>query len=225
MTVTAPSAHAVADILRGAHTVIRYRGWAQTEPPTGRGPMHALTAIGIGTVGWWYDPRTILPSDDEARYEAAIAHLVKHLGLAGPDQFADWHDAVGRTEADVLGALQATARQLEGYRPDRVYTPTAADVTSVHHGVLLICYGDDASYLAIGHIPAALMVKASTACNLHLAGEPLSGGTRRAGALEREVRHEWAVHWRDARGEHWWDLDHDGQRTPGAVPATILPGD
>ncbi|CAM5502402.1 hypothetical protein GCM10010390_65490 [Streptomyces mordarskii] len=222
-----PSVHAVADVLRGAHTAIRYRSWTQTEPAAGRGPVHALTAIGIGVAGWLYDPRTILSPGDERLYEAAITHLATHLGLDqpdDPDQFTAWHDAPGRTEADVLNALQATARVLEGYHPDRVFTPTARDVTSVHHGVALICYGEDASYLAIGHIPAALMVQASQACNLHLTGEPLADGTRTPAALEREVRHEWTVHWRDIRGGDWFDFD-PGRRTPGAVPVTVLPGD
>ncbi|MFD8516546.1 hypothetical protein ACFV27_37080 [Streptomyces antimycoticus] len=222
-----PSAHAIADVLRGAHTAIRFRGWTRTEPPAGRGPVRAMTAIGMGVVGWWYDPRSILGPDDERLYEAAITHLAAHLGLEqpdDPDQFTTWHDAPSRTQTDVLDALQRTARVLEGYHPDRVFTPTARDVTAVHHGVALICYGEDANYLAIGHIPAALMIKASQACNLHLTGEPLAGGTRTPAALEREVRHEWTVHWRDARGGDWFDFDH-GRRTPGAVPVTVLPGD
>ncbi|MFD8088683.1 hypothetical protein ACFWB7_00710 [Streptomyces solisilvae] len=185
-----------------------------------------MTAIGMGVVGWLYDPRSILGPEDERLYEAAITHLGAHLGLepADPDAFTAWHDDPGRTVDDVLNAFQDTARTLEGYRPDRVFTPTARDMTGVHRGVALICYGEDGSYLAIGHIPAELMVAASTACNLDLAGEPLAGGTRKPDELEREVQHTWAVHWHDARGEHWWDLDPE-RRTPGAVPATILPGD
>ncbi|WP_448334016.1 DUF6197 family protein [Streptomyces sp. DSM 41534] len=226
MTTTAPSIHEIADILRSAHTAIRCYGWAQTEQPAGRGPVTALTAIGIGTVGWGYDPRPILNPHDEARYEAAIAHISRNLGLndpSDPEQFTAWHDAPDRTVDDVLHALQDTARALEGYRPDRVFAPAARDVTSVHQGVLLTCYGEDSNYMAIGHIPAELMVTASAECHLHLTGEPLAGGWPQD-RLEQRVWHTWALHWRNDRGEIWWDVDHD-RRTPGAVPVTILPGD
>ncbi|MFE9064882.1 hypothetical protein [Streptomyces violaceusniger] len=223
---TKPSGHAIAAILRGAHTAIRYRGWTRTEPIAGRGPVRALTAIGMGVAGWWYDPRTILGPDDERLYEAAITHLARDLSLHGTDdvdEFTAWHDDPGRTAGDILHALQDAARGLEGYRPDRVITPTARDVTSVHQGVLLTCYGEDGNYMAIGHIAPALMVAASGECNLHLAGEHLAGGWPQD-RIERRVWHTWAVHWRDARGDHWWDVDHD-RRTPGAAPVTILPGD
>jgi hypothetical protein len=226
VTTTAPSVYEIADILRGAHTAIRCYGWAQTEQPVGRGPVNALTAIGIGTVGWGYDPRTILTPHDEARYEAAIARVARHLVLHGADRleaFTAWHDAPARTADDVLHALQDTARSLEGYRPDRTFTPTARDVTSVHQGVLLTCYGEDSHYMAIGHITPALMVAASVECNLHLTGEPLAGDWPQD-RLERRVWHTWALHWRNPRGEIWWDVDHD-RRTPDAVPVTILPGD
>ncbi|WP_445520488.1 DUF6197 family protein [Streptomyces sp. NEAU-174] len=226
MTTTAPSVYEIADILRGAHTAIRCRGWTQTEPPAGCGPVHALTAIGIGVTGWLYDPRTILSLHDEARYEAAIARVSLRLDLHGADDleaFTAWHDDPARTPDDVLHALQDTARGLEGYRPDRVITPTVRDVTSVHQGVLLTCYGEDSNYMAIGHIAPALMVTAGAECNLHLTGEPLADGWPQ-GRLERRVWHTWALHWRNPRGEIWWDVDHD-RRTPGATPITILPGD
>ncbi|MFJ2202405.1 hypothetical protein [Streptomyces violaceusniger] len=226
MTTTAPSVYEIADILRGAHTAVRCYGWSQTEPPAGRGPVHALTAIGIGTVGWGYDPRTILNPHDEALYEATVARVARHLDLHDTDAleaFTAWHDDPERTTDDILHALQDTARGLEGYRTDRVITPTARDVTSVHQGVLLTCYGEDSNYMAIGHITPTLMVTASAECNLHLTGEPLASGWSQD-RIERRVWHTWAVHWRDQRGEIWWDVDHD-RRTPGAEPVTILPGD
>lgn len=178
--------------------------------------------------GWWYDPRSILNLADEARHEAAVAHVARHLDLpaagATLETFTAWHDAPDRTTADILHALQDTARTLEGYRPDRVFTPTPADVTAVHHGVLLTCYGEDSSYMAIGHIHATLMVTAAAACHQDLTGEPLPGGAGRLHRQQRNVQHTWAVHWRDTRGEVWFDFD-DEQRTPGAVPVTVLPGD
>lgn len=227
-TALKSSALQVAEALRGAHTVVRCRGWARTESAVGRGPVRAETAIGMGVTGWWYDPRVLLSPADERVHEAAIGAVTAHLQLDGTDgpnddvdRFAAWHDAPDRTQDDVLDALQGTARSLEGYHPDRVFTPTARDVTGVHHGVPLICHGEDSNYLAIGHIPPALMVKASTACHLDLTGEPLAGGAWKPAALERGVRHEHTVHWRDERGGDWWDFD-PGQRTPGAVPATTL---
>lgn len=220
---------AVADILRGAHTAIRCYGWAQAQPDGGRGrPVTALTALGIGVAGWWYDPYSILTPADEHLYQAAVAHLSRHLALpeAGDDleAFTAWHDAPERTPADILHALQDTARSLEGYRPDRVFTPTPADVTAVHHGVALTCYGEDSSYMALGHIDPTLMATASAACHLDLTGDPLPMSASRLDRLERNVRRTWAVHWRDARGESWFDFD-DEQRTPGAVPVTVLLGD
>ncbi|GHJ34303.1 hypothetical protein ACFV4E_22825 [Streptomyces hygroscopicus] len=217
MTTYAPSGYGTADILRHAHNALCCLP----------GRLHALHAIGIGTVGWGYDPRPILNPHDEARYEAAIAQLSNHLHLndpSDPDEFTAWHDAPDRTPSDVLNALQDTARSLEGYAPDRVFTPTARDVTSVHQGVLLTCYGEEGSYMAIGHIPAALMISASSECSMHLTGEPLVDNDDTPAELEQRVRHDWTVHWRNPRGEHWWDIDYD-RRTPGAVPATILPGE
>lgn len=228
-TICAPSDYAVADILRTAHHALQRRTWIQGRPTDLRGRIDGLAAIGIGVAGWWYDPRSILRPDEERRYEAAVAHVSRHLGLDTPDdsddieEFAAWHDAPGRRVDDVLDALQDTARSLEGYHPDRVFTPTARDVTSVHQGVLLTCYGEDSSYMALGHIAPGLMVTASAECNMHLSGEPLASGWPQD-ELEQRVQHTRAVHWRNARGEHWWDFDHD-QRTPGAVPVTILPGD
>ncbi|MEU1787071.1 hypothetical protein ABZ553_14600 [Streptomyces sparsogenes] len=225
-TIHAPSDYAVADILRAAHHALQCRPWIQERPTNLRSRIDGLAAIGIGVAGWWYDPRNILRADEERRYETAVAHVCKHLGLHGADdveQFAAWHDAPARSVDDVLNAFQDTARSLEGYRPDRVFTPTARDVTSVHQGVLLTCYGDDGNYMAIGHIAPGLMVTASAECNLHLSGEPLADGWPQD-EIERRVRHTWAVHWRNAKEDHWWDHDHD-QRTPGAVPVTILPGD
>lgn len=221
---------AVADILHGAHAAVRCYGWAQAEQPGDRGrePVTALTALGIGVAGWWYDPQSILNPADERLYEAAVAHLSRHLALpaTGDDleAFTAWHDVPNRTADDVLHALQDTARTLEGYRPDHVFTPTAADVTAVHHDVLLTCYGDDSSYMAIGHIDPTLMVTAAAACHLDLTGDPLPAGVGRADWLEHSVRYTWAMHWRDIRGEVWFDFDDD-QRTPGAGPVTVLPGD
>jgi hypothetical protein len=223
-----PSDLAVADILRGAHTAIRSRGWTQTEQPGGRGPVTALTALGLGVAGWWYDPRSILNPADERLYEAAVARLARHLDLpaadGGLEAFTAWHDAPDRTETDVLHALQDTARTLEGYQPDRVFTPTAQDVTAVVHGVALTCYGEDSSYMALGHIDPTLMVTASAACHLDLTGDPLPMSAGRLDRIQRNVQHTWAVHWRDARGEIWFDFD-DEQRAPGAVPVTVLPGE
>ncbi|MFJ4637553.1 hypothetical protein ACIP69_18255 [Streptomyces hygroscopicus] len=226
-TICTPSTYALADILRAAHHALQCRPWTQERPTDLRGRIDGLTAIGIGVAGWWYDPRTILGPDDERRYEAAVARVCRHLGLHGAgdvEQFAAWHDDPGRSVEDVLDAFQDTARSLEGYRPDRVFTPTARDVTSVHQGVLLTCYGDDGNYMAIGHIPATLMISASSECSMHLTGEPLVGNEDTPTELEQRFQHAWTVHWRNPRGEHWWDVDH-GRQTPGAVPVTILPGD
>jgi hypothetical protein len=227
-TISAPSAYDIAHVLRSAHTAVRCYGWTQAGPGRGRDPVTALTAIGIGVAGWWYDPRSILNPADECRYEAAVAHLARHLALpvAGDDAeaFTAWHNAPDRTAADILHALQDTARTLEGYRPDRAFAPTSRDVTAVHHDVLLTCYGEDSSYMAIGHIDPTLMVTASAACHLDLTGDPLPMSAGRLDRIQRNVQHTWAVHWRDARGEIWFDFD-DEQRTPGAVPVTVLPGE
>ncbi|EFL29454.1 mucin [Streptomyces himastatinicus ATCC 53653] len=176
----------------------------------------------MGVTGWGCGPRVLLSPDDERVREAAIAAVTAHLRLGDADRFAAWHDAPDRTQDDVLDAFQRTARILEGYHPSRVFTPTIQDMTGIHLGVALIRYGEDNSYLAVGHIEPSLMVAASTACHIDLTGEPLAGGTWRPDALERSVRNEYALHWRDERGQHWFDFDPVDWRTPGSVPVTTL---
>uniref|UniRef100_UPI0004BECBD0 hypothetical protein n=1 Tax=Streptomyces capuensis TaxID=1464056 RepID=UPI0004BECBD0 len=157
----------------------------------------------------------------------AITHIARHLDLPDPDdseQFIDWHDDPERTQYDVLDALNDTARSLEGYTPDRVFTPTAADMVAVHDGVALADYGEDSSCIALGHIDPALMVDASAAFISHLNGEPFYDEFRKPADLLYRVRRDWAVYWRDEQGRQRFDLGHS-QSTPGAVPVTILPGD
>ncbi|MGY0065194.1 DUF6197 family protein (plasmid) [Streptomyces sp. LZ34] len=229
-TTLAPSRHDIASILHTAHQELSRRGWTQGRPCDILGHIHALSAIGLGTVGCTYDPRHILSWEDQARYEAAVCAVAQRLGLETPDEpdgFAEliaWHDAPERTQYDVLDALKDTARALEGYTLDRVFTPTAADMTAIHDGVALDCYGEDSSCIALGHIDPALMVDASAAFLRDLTGEPFFDECRRPAELQRRVRRDWAVYWRDEQGHQWWDLGHS-QSTPGAVPVTILPGD
>ncbi|MDX3232984.1 hypothetical protein [Streptomyces sp. ME19-01-6] len=225
-TTSAPSRDDIASILHTAHDELSRRGWTQGRPCDIQGHIHALSAIGLGAVGWHYDPRRILTDQDQARYDAAIAHLSKHLGLPDPDdpeQFIDWHDSPERTQYDVLDALEDTARALEGWTPARQFTPTAADMTAVHDGVALDCYGEDSSCIALGHIDPALMVDASAAFLRDLAGEPCDRSSTPA-ELQYRVQRTWAVYWHNEQGEQWFDLEPD-QRTPGAVPVTILLGD
>ena len=228
-TVYAPSRDDIASILHTAHRELSRRGWTQGRPCDIQGRINALSAIGLGTVGCTYDSRHILSWEDQARYEAAVCAVAQRLGLETPDEpdgFAElvaWHDAPERTQYDVLDALKDAARSLEGYTLDRVFTPTAADMVSVHDGVALDCYGEDSSCIALGHIDPALMVDASAAFLLHLTGERYYEGSRTVD-LKYRVRRDWAVYWRDEQGHQRFDLGHS-QSTPGAVPVTILPGD
>lgn len=228
-TLLAPSRDGIASILHTAHSELYRRGWTQGRPCSIQGGIHALSAIGLGVVGCNYDSRHILSWEDQARYEAAVCAVAQHLGLETPDdpdgfaEFIDWHDAPERTQYDVLQAIQNTARSLEGYTTDSQYTPSPADMTSFHHGVALDPYGEDSSYISLGHVDPALMLQAAEEFHLHLTGEPLTRSERRA-RLRRRVKPTWAVYWRDQRGEQRFDFDHE-QRTPGCVPVTILPGD
>lgn len=229
-TVRAPSRDDVASILHTAHDELRRCGWTQGRPCDIQGRINALSAIGVGTVGWTYDHRHIMSWEDQARYEAAVCAVAQHLGLETPDapdgfaEFIAWHDAPERSEYEVLDALQDTARTLEGWTPDRQFTPTAADMTAVHDGVALDCYGEDSSCIALSHIDPALMVDASAAFLRDLNGEPFFDEFRKPADLVERVQRTWAVYWRNEQGHQRFDLD-PSQRIPGSVPVTILPGD
>lgn len=124
---------------------------------------------------------------------------------------------------EALDTIQRSARSIEGWAPDRQYTPTADDMFAIHHGVALAPYGDDSSCLALGCIDRELMVQVAEEFMLDLTGEPLTRRASHRARLVGRVRHTWAVYWR-AEDRDWFDFDDD-QRTPGSVPVTILPGD
>ncbi|MFE9003141.1 hypothetical protein ACFYOY_13510 [Streptomyces sp. NPDC007875] len=134
----------------------------------------------------------------------------------------NWPQDPPRGIQDALDTIQRSARSLEGWTPDCQFTPTAGDMFAVHHGVALAPYGDDSSCIALGHIDQELMVQAAGEFMLDLTGEPLTRRPAHRARLIDRVRRTWAVYWRTDR--QWFDFDDD-QRTPGAVPVTILPGD
>lgn len=229
-TVYAPSRDDIGSILHTAHQHLSHRGWAQGRPCDIQGHINALSAIGLGTVGWTYDSRHILSWEDQARYEAAVCSVAQHLGIETPDapdgfaEFIAWHDAPGRSEYEVLDALQDTARSLEGWTPENQFAPGPGDMNGVYDGVAITCYGEDSHCIALGHIDPALMVDASAALIHDLTGEPLRDEFLKPAELQYRVQRDWAVYWRDEQGYQRFDIGHD-QRTPGAVPVTILPGD
>jgi hypothetical protein len=103
-----------AQILRGAADLLSKPGaWAQYH--------FALNAAGVPTLSWGTDAvcwcmrgaiKAAARGNNEARIEAEYA-VAKQLGFFHLEKVADWNDAEGRTQAEVVAKLIEAAETQE----------------------------------------------------------------------------------------------------------------